>query len=91
MPRGDRTGPLGMGPRTGRGAGNCAGANTPGNAAAGFGRGRGGGRGWGRQGWGVAPLAQPLQPEEGSGGVQAQLEQINERLRQIEATAAEKR
>lgn len=51
MPGGDRTGPMGMGPMTGRGAGFCAGYGVPGfmNRAfgAGFlGRGRGGGRGW---------------------------------------------
>ena len=66
MPRGDRTGPQGMGPMTGRGMGYCAGYNTPGfanPAGAGFGRGMawgrgrgplGGGRGmaWGRGGGG---------------------------------------
>lgn len=57
MPRGDRTGPAGAGPMTGRGAGFCAGYDTPGYAnpvagrgfGGGFGRGRGfagGGRGW---------------------------------------------
>jgi hypothetical protein len=54
MPGGDRTGPMGQGPRTGRGAGYCGGADMPGYANAlpgggrgGFGRGRGGGgRGW---------------------------------------------
>lgn len=62
MPRGDGTGPRGMGPRSGRAAGYCAGLNAPGfvnpvsggNAGMGFGRGRegqgrgagGGGRGW---------------------------------------------
>lgn len=30
MPRGDRTGPLGMGPMTGRGAGLCGGYSNPG-------------------------------------------------------------
>jgi hypothetical protein len=30
MPRGDRTGPAGMGPMTGRAAGYCTGNNTPG-------------------------------------------------------------
>jgi len=30
MPRGDRTGPAGIGPMTGRAAGYCAGYNTPG-------------------------------------------------------------
>lgn len=49
MPRGDRTGPRGMGERTGRGAGFCAGFAVPGYAnqgggfGIGFGRGRGGG------------------------------------------------
>ncbi|MBN1852029.1 MAG: DUF5320 domain-containing protein [Pirellulales bacterium] len=56
MPGGDRTGPMGMGPMTGRGAGYCAGFAVPGfanNVFGGgsfgrgfFGRGRGGGRGW---------------------------------------------
>ena len=50
MPGGDRTGPMGMGPMTGRGAGYCAGSGAPGfvNRVFGgfFGRGRGGGRGW---------------------------------------------
>jgi len=60
MPGGDRTGPLGLGPRTGRGAGYCAGYAVPGymNPVSGggfwgrgrgwsaYGRGRGGGRGW---------------------------------------------
>ena len=49
MPAGDRTGPNGMGPMTGRGAGYCAGYNAPGfaNGGPGFrGWGRGGGRGW---------------------------------------------
>ncbi len=62
MPRGDRTGPAGMGPMTGRRAGSCAGFAMPGyenplpgrGMGMGFGRGRGalrrgfsgGGRGW---------------------------------------------
>ena len=51
MPGGDRTGPMGMGPRTGRGAGYCGGAGVPGfisrMGGAFLGRGRGrGGRGW---------------------------------------------
>jgi len=43
MPFGDRTGPMGMGPRTGRGAGYCSGYDRPGYAnrwaGGGFGRG----------------------------------------------------
>lgn len=62
MPRGDGTGPAGLGPMTGRAAGYCAGYSVPGYmnptvGGWGFGRGRGGwgrgfgwdrGRGWGR-------------------------------------------
>ena len=54
MPGGDRTGPMGQGPMTGRGAGFCSGNRMSGYAGAGWGRGfRGpsswnfrGGRGW---------------------------------------------
>jgi len=47
MPWGDRTGPLGMGPMTGRGAGRCAGYPGPGRFNPAFGVGF---RGWGRGG-----------------------------------------
>jgi len=52
MPGGDRTGPIGAGPMTGRAAGYCAGYPVPGymNPIAGRGWGFGFGRGWGR-GW----------------------------------------
>ncbi len=60
MPGGDRTGPMGMGPRTGRAAGYCGGFGMPGSQNLALGRwgagdwgwgygprgGRGGGRGW---------------------------------------------
>ena len=53
MPGGDGTGPMGLGPMTGRAAGLCAGYPVPGYmnpiAGRGFwggGQGRGGGRGW---------------------------------------------
>jgi len=53
MPRGDRTGPMGAGPMTGRGAGYCAGYGVPGYAypmpGRGFGLGWGGGWGRGRR------------------------------------------
>jgi hypothetical protein len=51
MPRGDRTGPWGAGPMTGRAAGYCAGYPVPGYMNPGRGYDRGFGRGWGR-GWG---------------------------------------
>ncbi|MFX0116664.1 MAG: DUF5320 domain-containing protein [Candidatus Hodarchaeota archaeon] len=48
MPWGDRTGPWGHGPRTGRGLGYCSGYFTPGyTKGPGMGMGRGRGRGWG--------------------------------------------
>ncbi len=71
MPRGDGTGPGGMGPMTGRAAGFCAGYSVPGymNPVGGrgyWGRGRGGGRGWrhsyyatGLPGWARAPMGYP--------------------------------
>jgi hypothetical protein len=71
MPFGDRTGPQGLGPMTGRGAGHCAGYPLPGYAspAPGRGLGRGGrGQGWGRGfgrgrgrgfGWGPQPWGAP--------------------------------
>ena len=73
MPGGDGTGPLGLGPMTGRQAGYCAGYSAPGYANSipgrgrgfgygrGFGRGRGWGRGFGRGfglGWAGYPYAQ---------------------------------
>ena len=76
MPGGDGTGPMGLGPMTGRAAGYCAGFGMPGfmnpipgrgfGGGGGFGR-RGGGRGWrhrfyatGLPGWARAGWAPPL-------------------------------
>lgn len=56
MPRGDRTGPEGFGPRSGRALGYCSGSNTPGfyrgYPGRGMGYGRGMGRGYARTGYG---------------------------------------
>ena len=72
MPRGDKTGPGGAGPMTGRAAGYCAGYSVPGylNLVCGHGRGWGRGyrRGWGRgfgRGWYAYPppvIVQPAYP-----------------------------
>lgn len=69
MPRGDKTGPYGAGPMTGRAAGYCAGYTVPGyiNPRRGYGRGwgRGFGRGWRRgfgRGWHVYPPPAIIQP-----------------------------
>ena len=69
MPRGDGTGPVGMGPMTGRAAGYCAGYPVPGFMSYGGSRGywgRGGGRGWrhwhyatGWPGWARARAVNP--------------------------------
>jgi len=62
MPAGNGTGPLGMGPMTGRAAGYCAGFGRPGFMTPGAGRGmgfgfRGGGRGRRRRGFWCGPWA----------------------------------
>lgn len=46
MPRGNRTGPWGMGPRTGRGMGYCTGHPMPGYMYPPAGAGHPGGHGW---------------------------------------------
>lgn len=53
MPRGDGTGPAGMGPMTGRASGMCAGFVMPGQMNQGYGRcfGMGRGNGNGRRNW----------------------------------------
>jgi hypothetical protein len=76
MPRGNGTGPMGLGPMTGRRAGYCAGYDAPGDAnpvprlglARGF---RGGGRGWrhmfyatGLPRWARAGFAPPTPQQE---------------------------
>ena len=75
MPRGDGTGPAGMGPMTGRAAGFCAGYQVPGfmnpyggRLGGGFGRGRGFGMGRGmgrgfRMGWGVPYGVSPYEAD----------------------------
>ncbi len=73
MPGGDRTGPWGTGPMTGRGVGYCAGYPVPGNLNPGVGYGRryrrGFGRGRGRgfvRGWYGYPQQgydQPVTPQ----------------------------
>jgi hypothetical protein len=48
MPKGDKTGPEGQGPMTGRGLGYCAGYHAPGYVSNMYGRGAGRGLGMGR-------------------------------------------
>jgi hypothetical protein len=79
MPFRDGTGPSGQGPRTGRGAGNCAGQGGAGRfVGRGFGRG-GRGRGFGR-GFGIAPEQERSWLEDQAQALQAALQSITERL-----------
>lgn len=98
MPRGDRTGPAGAGPMTGRRAGYCAGYGAPGFAnpaipgqGLGFGFGyRGGGRGWrnmyyatGLPGWQRAGWA-PYVPQEEAASLKAQADWLRDQLEAID-------
>ncbi|SDM29621.1 DUF5320 domain-containing protein [Halarsenatibacter silvermanii] len=71
MPRGDGTGPDGLGEMTGRGAGYCAGFNVPGYVNSGAGQGLGlargfrGGRGGRRRGTAGRGTAGPAGPPAG--------------------------
>jgi len=71
MPLGDRTGPTGQGPRTGRGAGNCAGQGGTGRFGGRGRRGRGFGRGFGNLGY---------SPDQERSWLEAALQRITERL-----------
>ncbi|HBX43482.1 MAG TPA: hypothetical protein DEH27_06670 [Deltaproteobacteria bacterium] len=95
MPRGDRTGPMGTGPLTGRGAGFCAGFRGPGF----FGGGRGwrhifhatGLPGWMRSGWGGPAFLEEPPPgtekrylEEEAEALKGRLDEIRKRLEELE-------
>jgi hypothetical protein len=98
MPRGDRTGPLGAGPRSGRGLGYCGGADTPGfDSRLDWRRGRGGGFGWrhrffatGRAGWDVPRYALPAREETladlktEADWLKGQLDAVNKRIEEME-------
>nr|WP_321468642.1 DUF5320 domain-containing protein [uncultured Desulfobulbus sp.] len=101
MPRGDGTGPMGMGSMTGRGAGYCAGAGQVGFGRVGFGRGQGLGRrcttAWGmgggyRRGLGfggnMAGSAQQATPETEKQLLQNQATALQAQLEQIQKRIA---
>jgi len=99
MPRGDRTGPMGAGPRTGRGMGYCSGYDQPGfvNPAPAFrgwfGFGRGGGRGWrnrffatGIPGWAVnTPEQETADLSAQANWLKGQLDAIQKRIEELTA------
>lgn len=90
MPRGDKTGPAGQGPMTGRGMGYCAGYNGPGYVN-GPGRGMGRGFGAGRGRMMMVPC-QNYQPadeknilESEKEALKSELEQVKDRLKELES------
>ena len=94
MPGGDRTGPQGVGPRTGRGLGDCAPADQPRMGFGfGFGRGRGwrnwaratGRPGWLRSGWWGAASS----PTDESALLKAQAEQLQAQLDAVQQRLTE--
>ena len=102
MPGGDRTGPAGNGPMTGRAAGFCAGPNAPGYANQGGGRG-GGGRGFrnrfyatGLPGWQRAgmfdatpPPAAPFSAEQQLDALKGQVDYFENALNELREKIAE--
>jgi len=103
MPGGDRTGPLGMGPMTGRGAGYCGGFPAPGYMnpmpgrgwgwGRGWGRGRGGGRGWGRWNAGVvvpgAPPAYSVPPYDAPYSAEHEMQALRGQAEHLERALGE--
>ena len=102
MPRGDRTGPTGTGPLTGRRAGICAGYGVPGfmnpyGGRPGWGLGMGRGRGWGRWGGypGVYPYAPPAYgmvpygPDQEMEFLQNQAKALGDQLNEIQTRISE--
>lgn len=91
MPRGDRTGPAGAGPMTGRGAGYCAGFDGAGFAN---GRGFGMGLGRGRRNFGNPPRMQqrsaPLPTDVSNELLQRQAEALQNQLDAIKERLDEK-
>lgn len=98
MPGGDRTGPRGEGPMTGRRAGFCAGFDSPGfvnsfsrrglRRGVGFGR----GRGFGKRCWGYNPYFRSSLPtkkeeiellKEERGYLEKDIKSIDERIKKL--------
>lgn len=90
MPRGDRTGPMGTSPMSGRRAGYCAGNNAPGFAnptvpRLGLRRGfTGGGHGW-RKMFCVTPQQETDALKARADWLKQQLDAINKRLEELQA------
>jgi hypothetical protein len=88
MPRGDRTGPNGFGPMTGRKMGFCAGNNAPGYMNQGFGYRRGRGFGYKRIYW-DEPIAEIPRTEYKEPTKKEQLEELKAEKKAIEKVIEE--
>lgn len=92
MPRGDKTGPDGRGPMTGRGLGYCAGYEHPGYAVhpQAYGKGRGCGRGMGRgRGYFAAqPMPQAPVTIDETTLIQRRIKALKDELADLEARLA---
>lgn len=96
MPGRDGTGPMGMGPKSGRGFGPCAGYPAMPYGGCGMGRGRGyrwiaqatGVPGWIRYGYPTTEQADPIQGkaflENHARYLEGQLEQVKNQLKKLE-------
>jgi hypothetical protein len=82
MPQGDRTGPNGQGPMTGRGRGYCVGSNMPGSSFScrGFGRGRG--FAWRARAMPVQPVV--MTEEQEKKVLNQELENLKQETKEIE-------
>ena len=105
MPAGDRTGPMGRGPMSGRGLGYCAGYGVPGSMNTVPGWGWGFGRGWrhcyyatGLPGWSrnipgpyadLPPYYASLSPEQEAQALKAQAEHFEQGLAEVRRRIAE--
>ncbi len=101
MPFGNRTGPMGQGPMTGRGLGFCSGSPSPGYTKPSFGRGRGF-RNWyratGSNGWQRARMNRypsPQQEKEMLAGekeaIQSQIKALKEQMKELEEKLGKKK
>ncbi len=86
MPRGDRTGPAGSGPKTGRGMGSCAGAGKGGSYLR-----RGGGLGLlGLATWLLRVWSSGRQPATtGSSAKEGEAAELREKIAELEDTLSE--
>lgn len=94
MPFGNKTGPAGQGPRTGRGLGYCSGYSSPGYTKSGFGRGfygKGGGRGW--KNWyratGLFGWQRKVAPKEEKGMISDEIKVLENQIKEIEGRIKE--